>query len=117
MCSYACGPTDRGIRARQSARRRGQEQPRDSRCDRNPVRNRSCLAPAHSSPDRSHTYAPAGRPLLEWRPPGPDEYAYLLGIYPGDGCVVDPPRGGTWLTVTLDDQYPEIIRRVESAIG
>jgi hypothetical protein len=42
-------------------------------------------------------------------------YAYLLGMYLGDGCLA---RNGTsWtLRVALDDSYPGIIRECEEAI-
>jgi hypothetical protein len=44
----------------------------------------------------------------------PESYAYLLGMYLGDGCLVRHPR--TWrLVVTLDLAYPGIIERCRSA--
>jgi hypothetical protein len=69
-----------------------------------------------TTPPRSSSPAPLGQPLEQWRPPNPRAYAYLLGIYLGDGCVVRPRHRSTWLTVTLDDAYPGIIRQAESAI-
>jgi hypothetical protein len=69
-----------------------------------------------ATPPRSTTYSQVDL-SREWRPPDPPAYAYLLGVYLGDGCVVNPRRGHTWLTVTLDDEYPGIIREVESAIA
>ena len=35
-------------------------------------------------------------------------YAYLLGIYLGDGCISARPRGVWHLRITLDASYPEI---------
>lgn len=40
-------------------------------------------------------------------PAGP--YAYLLGLYLGDGCLADDPRGVYRLRITLDKKYPNII--------
>jgi hypothetical protein len=43
-------------------------------------------------------------------------YAYLLGLYLGDGCVSRHPR--TWrLRITLDKKYPAIIDRCRMAIN
>jgi hypothetical protein len=46
----------------------------------------------------------------------PAAYAYLLGIYLGDGCI---SRGGrVWrLRITLDSRYPQIIDRTRDAIS
>jgi hypothetical protein len=46
----------------------------------------------------------------------PAAYAYLLGIYLGDGCI---SRGGrVWrLRITLDSRYPKIIDRTRDAIN
>jgi hypothetical protein len=45
----------------------------------------------------------------------PAAYAYLLGIYLGDGCI---SRGGrVWrMRITLDSRYPNIIDRAREAI-
>jgi hypothetical protein len=43
-------------------------------------------------------------------------YAYLLGLYLGDGHVSAHPRGVFKLRVFLDDAYPEIICECEAAI-
>lgn len=40
-------------------------------------------------------------------PAGP--YAYLLGLYLGDGCLAEGPRGVYRLRITLDKKYPQII--------
>jgi len=64
---------------------------------------------------------PAGRPAslpvpAGWRPPDPESYCYLLGLYLGDGCVIEPPRGNPRLTLTLDLAYPGIIAAATAAI-
>lgn len=46
-------------------------------------------------------------PHIETVPAGP--YAYLLGLYLGDGCLADGPRGVYRLRITLDKKYPGII--------
>jgi len=44
------------------------------------------------------------------------QYAYLLGIYLGDGCISRHPRGVWKLRITCDSQYPKIIAECSSAI-
>jgi hypothetical protein len=46
----------------------------------------------------------------------PPEYAYLLGLYLGDGCVSAHPRGVYKLRLFLDARYPEIIAAGEAAV-
>jgi hypothetical protein len=46
--------------------------------------------------------------FVPWTPPDPWSYAYLLGLYLGDGHVAKMPRT-TNLRITLDAVYPEII--------
>jgi hypothetical protein len=48
-----------------------------------------------------------------WRPPDAASYAYLLGLYLGDGCL---SRGGTVLMIALDAKYPGIVNGAEKAI-
>lgn len=44
-------------------------------------------------------------------------YAYLLGMYLGDGCLTKPPQHRVYLLrVALDDDYPNIIQRCTNAI-
>ena len=43
--------------------------------------------------------------LAPWRPPHPSSYAYLLGVYLGDGHVTVRPAGRCWLRVFLDGAY------------
>jgi hypothetical protein len=43
-------------------------------------------------------------------------YAYLLGMYLGDGCISAAPKGVWRLRITLDARYPEIIRECQSAM-
>jgi Homeodomain-like domain-containing protein len=65
---------------------------------------------------------PAAR-AARWSPPSIEAlpasaYAYLLGIYLGDGYLAPPVRGVHQLRVYLDDRYPSIVgecvRTIES---
>ena len=44
-------------------------------------------------------------------------YAYLLGLYLGDGYVAPHPRGVFRLRITLDEAYPSIVDSCCRAIG
>jgi hypothetical protein len=44
-------------------------------------------------------------------------YAYLLGLYLGDGHLAKAPRGVYRLDVTLDSTYPAIIREAAHAVS
>jgi hypothetical protein len=44
-------------------------------------------------------------------------YAYLLGLYLGDGCISACPRGVYRLRISLDDHYPGIIDECRRAIA
>jgi hypothetical protein len=46
-----------------------------------------------------------------------DDYAYLLGLYLGDGCVASTPKGGHSLRISLDAAYPGIIRSARESIA
>ncbi|EGX57187.1 hypothetical protein SZN_24021 [Streptomyces zinciresistens K42] len=52
--------------------------------------------------------------------PGPPEdpaaYAYLLGLYLGDGCISAHRRGVHFLRIVLDNAWPGIIDACESAM-
>jgi hypothetical protein len=43
------------------------------------------------------------------------EYAYLLGMYLGDGFLARSRRGVYRLRITLDDRYPEVIAECRAA--
>jgi hypothetical protein len=44
------------------------------------------------------------------------EYAYLLGLYLGDGCISAMPR--TWrLRIVLDQRYPDVIEEAARAVA
>lgn len=45
------------------------------------------------------------------------EYAYLLGLYLGDGCLSAHPRGVFKLRIVLDAAYPGIVGECIDAIG
>jgi hypothetical protein len=62
------------------------------------------------------TLAAGSAPLpADWRPPDAASYAYLLGVYLGDGCVIEYPRTFS-LAIVLDRLYPGIIDECEKAI-
>jgi hypothetical protein len=46
----------------------------------------------------------------------PTRYAYLLGVYLGDGCISPHPRGVFRLRIALDAAYPRIIEETASAM-
>jgi len=45
-----------------------------------------------------------------------DRYAYLLGLYLGDGYIVHQRRGVYRLTITLDAKYPAIVSECREAV-
>ncbi|MFF8270877.1 transcriptional regulator [Streptomyces sp. NPDC016562] len=50
------------------------------------------------------------------RPADTASYAYLLGLYLGDGCISPHPRGGHHLRVACADAWPGLIERCRAAI-
>jgi hypothetical protein len=46
-----------------------------------------------------------------------DDYAYLLGMYLGDGCLAQTRKGACSLRISLDVVYPGIIRSAREAIA
>jgi len=54
---------------------------------------------------------------LPWRPHDEPSYAYLLGLYLGDGHVHVDGRGRVHLRVSLDAAYPGIIEECQRAIA
>jgi hypothetical protein len=53
---------------------------------------------------------------VPWTPPDPESYAYLFGLYLGDGCVVRHART-TRLVIMLDGAYPQIVAEAAAAMG
>ena len=51
-----------------------------------------------------------------WRPRGEAVYAYLLGMYLGDGHLVTDRRGRRTLRIFLDGAYPSIVAECVAAI-
>ncbi|MFK0127826.1 helix-turn-helix domain-containing protein [Streptomyces nigra] len=53
--------------------------------------------------------------------PGPPAdaaaYAYLLGLYLGDGCLSAHRNGGYYLRIACDDAWPGLIRQCREAIA
>ena len=52
---------------------------------------------------------------IRWRPPHEQSYAYLLGMYLGDGCLY-AGRGRGRLQISLDSSYPAVIDDCWSAM-
>ncbi|MGW2444807.1 helix-turn-helix domain-containing protein [Streptomyces sp. NPDC001675] len=54
-------------------------------------------------------------------PPGPPSdaraYAYLLGLYLGDGCISPHPGGGYYLRIACADTWPGLMRMCCEAIA
>ncbi|MFE3828549.1 transcriptional regulator [Streptomyces sp. NPDC059092] len=50
-------------------------------------------------------------------PTAPAAYAYLLGLYLGDGCISPHPHGGYYLRIACADAWPGLIRACEEAMG
>jgi hypothetical protein len=46
----------------------------------------------------------------------PEDYAELLGLYLGDGCISEMPRTQK-LRITLDAKYPRIIERLKALLA
>ena len=55
---------------------------------------------------------------MQWHPPDPWSYSYLLGMYLGDGCVSHTGRNrqSFQLVVTCDAAYPDIIEDCAAAM-
>jgi hypothetical protein len=68
-----------------------------------------------AAPPTNRRPAAPARPAA-WRPPNAIGYIYLLGLYLGDGCVVEIARCSPRLVLTLDAVYPHIIDEAESSI-
>jgi hypothetical protein len=47
----------------------------------------------------------------------PDDYAYLLGMYLGDGCLARTAKGAYSLRISLDLVYPGIIESARQAVA
>lgn len=45
-----------------------------------------------------------------------EAYAYLLGLYLGDGCISEQPRGGHALRIACADAWPGLIRACRAAM-
>ena len=57
----------------------------------------------------------APQPTEIWRPRDACSYAYLLGVFLGDGSVTRHPRT-TRLTIALDTAYPGIVAETVAAV-
>lgn len=56
-------------------------------------------------------------PPRNWRPANPASYVCLLGIYLGDGYLLNPQARSPVLEVSLDPRYPGIIDECVASIG
>lgn len=77
---------------------------------RDPEKTAQRARPDHSCPACGH---PAHDPTALT----PEDYAYLLGMYLGDGCISPHRRGVFHLRITLDTRYPEIIEECREAVA
>lgn len=59
----------------------------------------------------------SGCPICEDHPLDPANYAYLLGLYLGDGCISTHARGVFRLRIVLDARYPGIIEECRRAMN
>ncbi|MFH7596216.1 transcriptional regulator [Streptomyces racemochromogenes] len=50
------------------------------------------------------------------RPADGAAYAYLLGLYLGDGCISEHPRGGHHLRIVCDNGWPGLIEQCRAAV-
>lgn len=53
---------------------------------------------------------------IRWRPAHDHSYAYLLGMYLGDGCLHVMGRGHVLLQISLDSSYPSVIDDCRTAM-
>jgi len=59
---------------------------------------------------------PAGSPVPGLEHGSADTYAYLLGIYLGDGYLANASSRSARLEISLDPRYPKIVRECATAI-
>src|SRR3712207_6121885 len=59
----------------------------------------------------------AGRMAPGWFPPDPAVYAYLLGLYLGDGCVSAPSGRSPFLRIALDEAHPGVVDEARAAVA
>jgi hypothetical protein len=57
------------------------------------------------------------RSYVGWRPADEAAYCYLLGLYLGDGCIVERAKKAPQLVLTLDALYPGVISEGVDAIS
>jgi hypothetical protein len=62
-------------------------------------------------------HAPGPCPWTERMDAVAPQYAYLLGLYLGDGCLTLCPRNVYRLRITLDLKYPNVIGEAYRAMG
>ena len=52
-----------------------------------------------------------------WSPPHPPTYAYVLGLYLGDGNIARTSRRSQCIRIVLDGAYPEIVDECVQALA
>ena len=62
--------------------------------------------------ERERSWIPANP---DWRPPHPERYAYLLGVYLGDGHIVVAGQSA-FIRISLDSVYPAIVDEVAASL-
>ncbi|MEU9334767.1 transcriptional regulator [Streptomyces sp. NPDC048290] len=78
--------------------------------------SRSTLRSWQTSPPKRAT-APCPRCDIPARPPeNASAYAYLLGLYLGDGCISAHHRGVYYMRIVLDQAWPGVIDACEAAL-
>jgi hypothetical protein len=66
-----------------------------------------------STASRTRRRTPA---IEHWRPPDDAAYAYVLGLYLGDGHITRGSPGSGSLRIALDALYPDIIDEAQAAL-
>jgi Homeodomain-like domain len=64
-----------------------------------------------------HSCPECGHPAHDFNALPTGDYAYLLGLYLGDGHITTHARRVYRLGITLDRRYPGIVRECEAAMG
>lgn len=69
------------------------------------------------APREHHSCARCGHPEHDPALLPISDYAYLLGMYLGDGCISSGPRGVAHLRIALDTSYPKIVQSCADSVA